>query len=157
MSEIRSLSAGKVIGIKTSIFTIMNPDKYDPKAIPAAWQTFFSKYPGSGLPEAKTFYGAVIPSMDINSPMTYVARVLVDANQVAPEGFTEIEMPSGDYVCIKHIGPITGLSTSYPKAYVEEFPKAGREMRNARHLEIYESDKNPMDSDYEMIIAIPAK
>jgi predicted transcriptional regulator YdeE len=157
MSEIRSLPAGKIIGIKTSIYTIMNPDKYDPKAIPAAWQTFFSKFPDSGLPETKTYYGAVIPNMDINSPMTYVAGVYVDSNHLVPAGLTDIEMPSGDYVCVKHSGPITELSTSYPKAYVEEFPKAGREMRNAPHLEIYESDKNPMDSDYEMIIAIPAK
>jgi predicted transcriptional regulator YdeE len=46
---------------------------------------------------------------------------------------------------------------SYGRAYGVELPQSGAEMRNAPHLEIYESDKNPMDPDYEMIIAIPVQ
>jgi hypothetical protein len=32
---------------------------------------------------------------------------------------------------------------------------SGREMRPAPHLEIYESKKDPMAEDYEMVIGIP--
>lgn len=157
MSEIKSIASGKIVGVETSFYTIMNPEKYDPTAIPNSWQAFFSKYHSTDLPKTNVFYGAVIPNNDINSPMAYVAGVLVTENHVVPEGMVEIDFPGGEYFCVTHKGPVTELATSYPKAYVEEFPKAGREMRNAPHLEIYESDKDPMDSEYEMVIGIPVK
>ena len=43
MSETIDISGGKIVGARTSIFTIFNKEKYDPKAIPAAWQEFFAK------------------------------------------------------------------------------------------------------------------
>ena len=155
MSEFRELPAGKIIGVKTSFFTIMNPEKYDPRAIPTAWKEFFSKYQGSGLPGTNTFYGAALPNNSMDAPMDYVAGVLVGADISTPAGFEGIDFPAGAYFTFTHRGPVTGLGTSYPQAYGMEFPKAGREMRNAPHLEIYESDKDPMDPNYEMIIAIP--
>jgi predicted transcriptional regulator YdeE len=39
--------------------------------------------------------------------------------------------------------------------YIEEFPASGHEMRNAPHLEIYNPQLNPMDINYEMVIAVP--
>lgn len=157
MSETRKLPAGKIVGVQTSFYTIMNPEKYDPTAIPNSWQAFFGKYHTGDLPKMNIFYGAVIPNNDINSPMTYVAGILVTNSVEIPDGMTAIDFPEGEYFCVTHKGPVTELATSYPKAYMEEFPKAGREMRNAPHLEIYESDKDPMDSEYEMVIGIPVK
>jgi AraC family transcriptional regulator len=91
----------------------------------------------------------------MDAPMDYVAGVLVGADVATPEGFEAIDFPAGTYFTFTHRGPVTELGASYPRAYGEEFPKAGREMRPAPHLEIYESDKDPMDPNYEMIIAIP--
>ena len=155
MSQIREVPAGKVVGIKTSFFTIMNPEKYDERAIPGAWQSFFKQYRSSGLPQLNAFYGAVVPSDSMDIPMTYVAGVLVDANTEVPEGFESVDIAAGKYFCSKHVGPMVNLGPSYGNAYGVEFPNSGLEMRPAPHLEIYESDKEPMDSDYEFIIAIP--
>ena len=47
------------------------------------------------------------------------------------------------------------LAPSYGEAYGVEFPKAGLEMRAAPHLELYNSDLNPMADDYKMGILIP--
>ena len=155
MSQIREIPAGKVIGIKTSFFTIMNAEKYDAKVIPSAWQSFFAQYHSSALPRRNAFYGAVVPSESIDVPMTYVAGVLVDSNTEVPEGFASVDIPAGKYFCAKHLGPMVNLAPSYGNAYGVEFPASGLDMRPAPHLEIYESDKEPMDSDYEFIIAIP--
>jgi predicted transcriptional regulator YdeE len=38
---------------------------------------------------------------------------------------------------------------------METLPASGKEMRPAPHLEIYNSDKDPMSDDYEMTIAVP--
>lgn len=155
MSQFRELPAGKIVGVETSFFTIMNPEKYDPRAIPTAWQDFFGKYRQSNLPQANVFHGAAIPSNSMDLPMQYFAGILVDSSVETPAGFIELPFAGGEYFCFTHVGPVTELGTSYPRAYGEEFPKAGREMRPAPHLEIYESDKDPMDPNYEMIIAIP--
>lgn len=157
MSEIREVPAGKVVGVKTSFFTIMNQEKYDPRAIPSAWQAFFEKYRGSGLSQTNSFYGAVVPSDSMDIPMTYVAGVLVDSSVEVPSEFDSIEISGGDYFCFTHHGAMTDIAPSYQKAYGIEFPALGREMRPDLHLEIYESDKDPMDPDYEFIIAIPVK
>jgi AraC family transcriptional regulator len=155
VSEIRSINGGKLHGVKTSIFTIMNQEKYDPKAIPAAWQDFFSKLPSTGLPNSGLFYGATIPSNDINVPMTYIAGTFLHSSQMAPESFDSVEVPSGNYFCFLHRGPMTDLAKSYGLAYGVELPQSGHQMRNAPHLEIYEYSKDPMSPDYEMTIAIP--
>lgn len=155
MNEIRKIPAGKISGIKTSIFTIMNPDKYDPKAIPTAWQEFFSKLPAAERPSSGIFYGAAVPSMDLNIPMTYIAGTLNDAHSKVLDSFESVEIPEGNYFCYTHKGPITDLAQSYGIAYGSELPKSGYQMRNAPHLEIYESSEDPMSPNYEMVIAIP--
>lgn len=155
MSEIKSLPAGKIVGIKTSIFTIMNPDKYDQRAIPTAWQEFFSKAMGSSLANSSVFYGASIPSMSADVPMDYFAGALIDLNAEVPAGFESVEIPGGNYLIHIHTGPISNLAGSYAKAYMEVLPTSGCEMRPAPHIEIYDPSKDPMSEDYEMKIAIP--
>ena len=152
---IRSIQAGKIIGVKTSFFTIMNPEKYDPQAIPSAWQEFFSLYRDSNLPKSNTFYGAAIPNNSMDTPMQYFAGILAEASLETPNGFVEVTLPEGDYFTFTHQGPISNLGESYGRAYGVELPASGREMRGAPHLEIYESEKDPMANDYEMVIAIP--
>lgn len=152
---IRKINAGKIVGVETSTFTIMNPEKYDPKAIPSAWQEFFSLHKSSNLPKTQIFYGAAIPNNSMESPMQYFAGILVNLSEPTPSGFVEVLIPEGDYFCFTHIGPISGLGESYGRAYGIELPASGKEMRSAPHLEIYESNKDPMANDYEMVIAIP--
>ena len=153
----REISAGKIVGIETSFFTIMNPEKYDPQTIPAAWQKFFALYNTSSLPKTNTFYGAAVPNNSMDIPMQYFAGVLVDDSTPTPDGFAELAMPAGNYFCSTHTGPITDLGASYGRAYGVELPASGKAMRGAPHLEIYESDKDPMAADYEMVIAIPVE
>lgn len=152
---IRTISTGKIVGVETSFFTIMNPEKYDPRAIPTAWQEFFALYRDSSLPKTSTFYGASIPNNSIDAPMQYFAGILVDDSVETPEGFVDVQLPAGDYFCSTHVGPVTELAATYGRAYGVELPASGKEMRGAPHLEIYESDKDPMAADYEMVIAIP--
>jgi predicted transcriptional regulator YdeE len=153
-SEI-ALKQGKLIGVKTSVFTIFNAEKYDQRAIPNAWQEFFSKAKGTQLATSSVFYGASIPSMAADVPMDYFAGSIVDLDTEVPAGFESVEIPAGDYLCYVHTGPISNLAGSYAKAYMETLPGSGREMRPAPHLEIYDPSKNPMADDYEMTIAIP--
>ena len=155
MSEIINVKQGKLIGIKISVFTIFNQEKYDAKAIPTAWQIFFAKARGTELANTTTFYGASIPSMSMDAPMDYFAGAIVPIDREVPQGFESVEIPAGDYLSIVHSGPITNIASSYQKAYMETLPSSGKEMRPAPHLEIYDSMKDPMAEDYEMSIAVP--
>jgi predicted transcriptional regulator YdeE len=155
MSNEINIKHGKLIGIKTSVFTIFNQEKYDPKAIPTAWQDFFAKAQGTELANTTTFYGASIPSMSMDAPMDYFAGALVSLDTEVPAGFESVEIPEGNYFGILHTGPISNIAGSYQKTYMETLPSSGKEMRPAPHLEIYNSDKDPMSDDYEMTIAVP--
>lgn len=155
MSNIIHIKAGKIVGIKTSIFTIFNQEKYDAKAIPAAWQEFFSKARELGLADAQIFYGASIPSMSLDAPMDYLAGALVAHDVDVPSGFESVDLPEGDYLAHIHKGPITDIDKSYRAAYMDSLPASGKEMRPAPHLEIYNAMSNPMAEDYEMTIAVP--
>ncbi len=157
MANTIHINHGKVIGIRTSIYTIFNPEKYDPRAIPSAWQEFFTKSAGLELANSNTFYGATIPSMDAQKPMDYFAGALVDADAVVPSGFQSVELPEGDYLEIIHSGPITNIAASYQRAYMEEVAASGKEMRPAPHLEIYNSQLDPMSDDYTMVIGVPVQ
>jgi predicted transcriptional regulator YdeE len=150
-----TIAGGKIVGIRTSIFTIFNPEKYDAKAIPSAWQEFFAKARGSDLANTQTFYGASIPSMAADIPMDYYAGVVVDPSTTVPEGFESYEIPAGDYLAITHAGPITDLAATYQKAYMQALGESGKEMRPAPHLEIYNSQLDPMSVDYTMVIGVP--
>lgn len=155
MTEAIQIKHSKVVGVRTSIFTIFHPEKYDPRAIPAAWQEFFAKAHGSELLNRETFYGATIPSMDMDKPMDYFAGALVDLDFEVPTGFESVEIPVGDYLQVSHVGPITNIAASYQRAYMVEVSASGREMRPAPHLEIYDSQLDPMSDDYTMIIGVP--
>lgn len=157
MSDVRNLPGGKLIGVKTSIFTIFNQEKYDPKVIHAAWSTFFEKYRSSSLPKTSIFYSAAIPSMALDVPMDFYVGTIVDVSLEVPTGFESVEIPTGNYLCVTHNGPITKLATTFGQAYGAELPASKAEMRNAPHLEIYNSDKDPMAEDYSLELAIPIK
>ena len=155
MSKIEHITGGKLVGIKTATFTIFNQEKYDPKVIPAAWKDFFAKYQSSGLPVCKIFYSAAIPNMSMDTPMEYYAGVIVDENTSVPAEYDSVAIPTGDYLCVTHNGPITELAKTFGTAYGVELPASGKEMRNAPHLEIYNSEKDPMDPLYSMEVGIP--
>lgn len=155
MSTIASINGGKLAGVKTSIFTIFNSEKYDAKAIPAAWGEFFSKARDTDLAKSEFFYGASIPSMSMDEPMDYFAGAIVPINAEVPIGFESVEIPAGKHLQVVHTGPITSLAASYQRAYMEALPASGSQMRPAPHLEIYNPTQNPMAADYEMVIAIP--
>ena len=155
MSDTFTIKAGRVIGIRTSVFTIFNTEKYDEKAIPAAWQEFFKKAQGTDLLAHKKFYGATIPSMAFDAPMEYFAGALVDSNTEIPEGFESVDLPAGEYLAITHKGSIMNIASTYQLAYMQQLPASGKEMRQAPHLEVYDPQLNPMSDDYEMVIGIP--
>jgi predicted transcriptional regulator YdeE len=155
MVETITIAGGKIVGVRTSIFTIFNPEKYDAQAIPSAWQEFFAKARGSELANTQTFYGASIPSMAADVPMDYYAGVIVDASTFVPAGFESYDIPAGDYLAVTHTGPITELAASYQKAYMQALGESGKEMRPAPHLEIYNSQLDPMSVDYTMVIGVP--
>ena len=155
MTEILNFKHGKIVGVRTSVFTIFNQEKYDPKAIPTAWQEFFAKSAGTDLGKADSFYGASIPSMSMDAPMDYFAGALVDSDAEVPAGFESVEIPEGAYLAVPHVGPITNIAASYQKAYMEALEASGKEMRPAPHLEIYNPALNPMADDYQMTIGVP--
>jgi predicted transcriptional regulator YdeE len=155
MSELIHIKNGILVGMRTSVFTIFNSEKYDEKAIPQAWQQFFSKAVGSKLVETDTFYGATIPSMSMDAPMDYFAGALMEIDFTIPEGFEGVEIPGGDYLKVVHSGPISNIAATYKIAYMDALPASGKEMRPAPHLEIYNSTLDPMAADYEMVIGIP--
>ena len=155
MSAITSINGGKLVGVKTSIFTIFNSEKYDAKAIPAAWGEFFSKAKKTELAKSEFFYGASIPSMSFDEPMDYFAGAIVPMNAEVPIGFESVDIPAGNYFQVIHEGPITSLADTYQRTYMEALPASGVQMRPAPHLEIYNPTKDPMAADYEMVIAVP--
>lgn len=155
MSALINLKQSKLIGVKTSIFTIFSAEKYDESAIPMAWQEFFTKVKGAQLETLDIFYGASIPNMSADVPMDYFAGCIVDIDHEVPSGFESVEIPAGEYLCHLHLGPISNLAASYAKAYTETLPSSGREMRPAPHLEIYDSKYDPMSDDYHMQIGMP--
>jgi predicted transcriptional regulator YdeE len=157
VSDTAHIKHGKLVGVQTSVFTIFNPEKYDAAAIPTAWKDFFAKAAGTPLVATSTFYGASIPSMSMDVPMDYFAGALVDLDFEVPAGFASVEIPEGDYLQVQHVGPISNIAASYQKAYMEALGASGKVMRPAPHLEIYNSNLDPMDSDYQMIIGVPVE
>ena len=157
MTESLNIKSGKVVGIKTSIFTIFNSEKYDPTAIPTAWGDFFKKAAGTDLLSSDTYYGVSIPSMSMDTPMDYFAGALVDDSFDVPSAFESVSLPGGEYLTIEHLGPITNIASAYQKAYMDVSRKSGKEMRSAPHLEIYNSQLDPMSADYKMLIAVPVQ
>ncbi len=157
MSKTLHIKQGKLIGVQTSVFTIFDPEKYDAKAIPTAWREFFTKAAGTALTSTELFYGASIPSMSMDEPMQYFAGALMDPSFEVPAGFESVEIPEGKYFAFTHVGSISNIAASYQIAYGKELPESGNEMRPAPHLEIYNSQGDPMAADYEMIIGIPVQ
>ena len=157
MHETIKINGGKIIGVRTSIFTIFNPGKYDVQAIPTAWKKFFSMVGGTSLVGLDSYYGASIPSMDMNSPMDYFAGGLLHENSEVPTGFESVDIAEGNYLKVLHAGPITNLSDSYKEAYMNALGASGKKMRPAPHLEIYNPALDPMSAQYEMVIAIPVQ
>lgn len=155
MNQVKFLNGGKIVGVRTSIFTIFNQEKYDAQAIPTAWQEFFRNSQGTDLVKGSTFYGASIPSMSLDTPMDYFAGALVDQEYEVPAGMESVDIPAGDYLEVTHSGPITNIAASYQNAYMVALGESGRQMRPAPHLEIYNSQLDPMSDGYEMIIAVP--
>lgn len=157
MAELKRLDGGKLIGIKISTYSIFNKDKYDPNHIPQVWSQFFSQYLNAGLPESKTFYSAALPIMSMDSPMGYYAGAIFSDTTEVPSGFDSIMIEPGDYFCVTHNGPIAEIGGTVNRAYIVELPESGKKMRHAPHLEIYNSDKEPMDPDYSLVLAIPVE
>ena len=146
-----------ICGVSVDIFSIMIADQYDPKAIPNAWQKFWKEFPKESMPSDSQAYGVSFPIETEPGKLHYVAGVEVAKDFNAPTGFEICVIPAGNYLHLEHQGNIMNLAPSYGEAYGVEFPKAGLEMRAAPHLELYNSDLNPMANDYKMGILIPVK
>ncbi len=144
-----------ICGVSVDIFSIMIPDQYDPTAIPAAWQNFWKTFPKELLPGDSKAYGVSFPIETEPGKLHYVAGVEVSKNFAAPAGFEVCAIPAGNYLNLEHFGSISKLAQSYGEAYGVEFPKTGLQMRPAPHLELYNSELNPMADDYRMGILIP--
>lgn len=157
MGTVKKIAGGKLIGVKTSTYTIFNQEKYDSKVIPAAWSLFFEQYRQSSLPHSAIFYSAAIPSMSLDIPMDYYAGAIFEESVEVPVGFESVSIPEGNYFCVTHNGPISNLAATFAQAYGVELPESQAEMRNAPHLEIYNSDKDPMAEDYSMELGIPVQ
>lgn len=150
------LFSKKVIcGVSVDIFSIMIPDQYDPKAIPNTWQKFWKTFPKESLPSDSKAYGVSFPIETEPGKLHYVAGVEVSEEFKAPAGFEVCVIPAGNYLHLEHSGNISNLAPSYGQAYGVEFPKTALQMRPAPHLELYNSDLNPMANDYTMGILIP--
>jgi predicted transcriptional regulator YdeE len=150
-----SFTEKTICGVPVDIYSIMIVDKYDPKAIPSAWQHFWNEFPKESLPKNAQAFGVSFPIIEEAGKLHYVAGVEVDPGFVAPAGFETCVIPSGNYLNLEHVGGISILGQSYGEAYGVEFPKSGLEMRPAPHLEVYDSTLNPMADDYSMGILIP--
>ena len=144
-----------ICGIAVDIYSIMFTDKYDPKAIPAAWQKFWNEFPKELLPRNSKAYGVSFPIESEQGKLHYVAGVEVDKDFSVLAGFENCVIPAGKYLHLEHVGNIMNLAPSYAEAYGVEFPKTGLEMRPAPHLEIYDATLDPMSDEYKMGILIP--
>lgn len=146
-----------ICGVAIDIYSIMITDKYDPKAIPNAWQQFWKEFPKESMPSDSKAYGVSFPIESEPGKLHYVAGVEVATDFKAPAGFETCVIPAGNYLHLEHQGNIMNLAPSYGEAYGVEFPKAGLEMRPAPHLELYNSELDPMTDEYKMGILIPVK
>lgn len=155
MSKVKEVRGGKLVGVKTSIYTIFNQEKYDPKAIPTAWREFFSQVKEHSQLQSAQYFGATIPNMDFDAPMDYFAGAIVPRDTEVPVGLESVEVPTGNYFVFVHTGSIMNIADSYQSAYALEFPAANLKMRPAPHLEIYNPELDPLTENYTMEIAIP--
>jgi predicted transcriptional regulator YdeE len=144
-----------ICGVSVEIFSIMIADKYDPKLIPNAWQKFWKEFPKDSMPTDSNAYGVSFPIEKEPGKLQYFAGVEVTPGFTPPTGFEICQIPAGKYLNLEHVGNISNLAPSYGQAYGVEFPKSGLEMRSAPHLELYDSNLNPMDDNYSMGILIP--
>ena len=144
-----------VCGVPVDIYSIVIPDKYDPTAIPNAWQKFWAEFPKPDMPSNNEAWGVSTPIEGTQGQLHYIAGVEVEADYVAPIGFELVTISAGNYLEVTHSGPISTLAQSYGEAYGVVFPSTGLEMRASQHLEKYDAMLNPMADDYSMGILIP--
>ena len=154
---VTTFSEKTICGVSVDIYSIMITDKYDPKAIPTAWQKFWRQFPKEYMPADSKAYGVSFPIESEPGKLHFVAGVEVAKGFNAPSGFEICVIPAGNYLQLEHLGNIMNLAPSYGEAYGVEFPQSGLEMRPAPHLELYDVMLNPMADDYKMGILIPVK
>lgn len=152
---VTTFSEKTICGVSVDIYSIMITDKYDPQAIPNAWQKFWREFPKEYMPADSKAYGVSFPIESEPGKLHYVAGVEVAKGFNAPSGFEICVIPAGNYLQLEHQGNIMNLAPSYGEAYGVEFPKAALEMRPAPHLELYDAKLDPMSDDYKMGILIP--
>ena len=152
---ILSVNEKKIKGLSVDIFSIMISDKYDPNAIPNIWQKFWSELPKNANPSDSRAYGVSFPIESEPGKLHYVAGIEATSENELDEKFETYLIPSGRYLHLEHSGAISDLANSYSEAYGEIFPNSGFEMRQAPHLELYDTLLNPTDPDYCMGILIP--
>ena len=153
--DVKSHQERVVCGIAVDMYSIMIPDKYDPAAIPGAWSKFWSEFPKADLPNNSEAYSVVIPIDGTSGKLHYIAGVEVPANYVAPAGFELVTVPAGNYLELAHLGNISTIAQSYGEAYGVAYPQSGLAMREAPHLERYDSTLDPNTDDYKFGILIP--
>ena len=144
-----------VCGIAIDMYSIMIPDMYDPAAIPGTWSKFWSEFPKADLPTNSEAYAVVVPIDETSGKLHYLAGVEVDSGYVAPAGFELVTIPAGNYLELAHRGNISTIAQSYGEAYGVAYPQSGLAMREAPHLERYDTTLNPESDDYSFGILIP--
>ena len=154
---VKAHSERTVCGIAVDMFSIMIPDLYDPAAIPGAWGKFWEEFPKADLPSNSEAYAVVIPIDGTSGKLHYLAGVEVSADYVAPAGFEKVTVPAGNYLELAHLGNISSIAQSYGEAYGVTFPQSGLVMREAPHLERYDSRLNPDTDEYTFGILIPVE
>jgi AraC family transcriptional regulator len=150
----------KMVGFGTRFISILSPAKNNSATIPPLWHQFMGEIDRISNRVGRASWGLVemLPN-DANKShpdeMFYIAAAEVADLSSVPEGMLRRIVPAGRYALFTHVGSLDGLARTMIQIYSQWLPKSGVQLRNAPHLERYDSRFDPRSDKSEFDILLP--
>jgi AraC family transcriptional regulator len=148
----------KIVGLGTKFISALSPDKNNTNKIPPLWHAFVQRQdtiPNRVGPSFGLIEMLKAQEKSHKDELFYVAGVAVSDFAGAPADMLQRTLPAGRYALFTHMGKLDRLGETMRAIYVEWLPKAGVQLRDAPHLEVYDRRFNIMSDKSELDILLP--
>lgn len=106
-----------------------------------------------GAIEGQPVYGVSYAFTEASGEFTYLPGVRVDGDVTVPEGWTDVDLPAGDYAAFTAtLADVGEVMTEIDRDWL---PGSEYERRNAPEFEHYGADFDPQDPTAAFTIHVP--
>lgn len=145
----------KIVGIRTTFFSVDSEKNNIAQKLPALWESFLSR-----LAEIKNAingvcYGALYRITEDDEQLNYIAGIEVRDIESIPDGMEAIILPECHYAHFTHRGAVAQLDTTVNYIYSNWLLKSGHKHTYGPDLELYGANYHPTAKDSIIQYAIP--